>query len=337
MNSLYKLPLHGIACEPFCDREKFDVIQSINISFKTLDNNTFNKQSDEQPHWVIEDEGKRYKTKISLAIQDQNSNNSNVVNNPKYLLKIDCQGKGLFKIDKNNIEICWNEKGTDSAHYFQTLGLALWLELNNILCIHANALAYKNKAIAFVAPSRTGKTTLTAELCKSEFSVMTDDMMALHKQNNEYVVYPSWPVARMWPETLTIIGNEYNKNELNKVHEKFDKKVVVINKKNGFDFCDIPKKLKTIYILNRVEENIDQCNTHSNICNITRLSSAEAVILLIQNSILGSAYKALSIEQSRFLKLAELIENVKVKKITYLSGKQHLSKIKQMLINDLHG
>ena len=329
MNPLYKLPLHGIACEPFCDRENANVEQSININFKTLNSKTFDESNNILPHWTIEDAGERYKTKVSLTIQNKS------VNNPTYLLKVDCQGRGLFKIDKKNIDVCWDEIGTDSAHYFQTVGLALWLELNNILCIHANALAYKNKAIAFVAPSRTGKTTLTAELCKSEFAVMTDDMMALHQKNNDYVVYPSWPVARMWPETLTIIGNQHNKNELNKVHERFDKKIVTVNKESGFAFCNEPKKLNTIYILNRVEKN-NKTNTPLNVCNITTLSSAEAVILLIQNSILGSAYKALSIEQIRFLKLAELVKNVRVKKITYLSGKEYLNEIKQALINDLN-
>lgn len=333
MNLLYKIPLHGIACEPFCDRKNHSIVQHINISFSALNLNTFDQTSIEnkKANWVMEDNGERYKSTVSLYIQDQKANN------PKYILKVDCQGKGLFKIDKNNIDISWYNKGTDSAHYFQTIGLALWLELNNVLCIHANALAYKNQAIAFVAPSRTGKTTLTAELCKKEFSVMTDDMMALHQQNNEYVVYPSWPIARMWPETLEIINNK-NTNELEKVHQDFAKKIININENSEYNFCEQPKKLKTIYILNRVEDttnNSENNNKISTVCNITTLSSAEAVILLIQNSILGSAYKALSLEQQRFIKLTQLVKNVSIKKITYLSGKQYLNTVQEIIINDL--
>lgn len=333
MNLLYKIPLHGIACEPFCDRKNHSIVQHINISFSAFNINTFDQPSIENKtaNWVMEDNGERYKSTVSLYIQDQKANN------PKYILKVDCQGKGLFKIDKNNIDVSWYNKGTDSAHYFQTIGMALWLEINNVLCIHANALAYKNQAIAFVAPSRTGKTTLTAELCKKEFSVMTDDMMALHQQNNEYVVYPSWPIARMWPETLEIINNK-NTNELEKVHQDFAKKIININENSGFNFCEQPKKLKTIYILNRVEDttnNSENNNKISTVCNITTLSSAEAVILLIQNSILGSAYKALSLEQKRFIKLTQLVKNVSIKKITYLSGKQYLNTVQEIIINDL--
>lgn len=332
MNLLYKIPLHGIACEPFCDRKNHSIVQHINISFSALNLNTFDQPSIEnkKANWVMEDNGERYKSTVSLYIQDQKANN------PKYILKVDCQGKGLFKIDKNNIDISWYNKGTDSAHYFQTIGLALWLELNNVLCIHANAVAYKNQAIAFVAPSRTGKTTLTAELCKKEFSVMTDDMMALHQQHNEYTIYPSWPVARMWPETLEIINNK-NSKELEKVHQDFAKKIININEHSGFNFCEQPKKLKTIYILNRVEDttNNSENNKISTVCNITTLSSAEAVILLIQNSILGSAYKTLSLEQQRFIKLTQLVKNVSIKKITYLSGKQYLNTVQEIIINDL--
>ncbi|XPF95069.1 hypothetical protein ACM9HF_03400 [Colwellia sp. RE-S-Sl-9] len=334
MNLLYKIPLHGIACEPFCDRKNHSIAQHININFSAFNINTFDQTriENKEANWVMEDNGERYKSTVSLYIQDQKANN------PKYILKVDCQGKGLFKIDKNNIDISWYNKGTDSAHYFQTVGMALWLEINNVLCIHANALAYKDHAIAFVAPSRTGKTTLTAELCKKEFSVMTDDMMALHQQNNEYVVYPSWPIARMWPETLEIINNKKNTNELEKVHQDFAKKIISINENSGFNFCEQPKKLKTIYILNRVEgttNTSENNNKISTVCNITTLSSAEAVILLIQNSILGSAYKALSLEQQRFIKLTQLVKNVSIKKITYLSGKQYLNTVQEIIINDL--
>ncbi|WP_077342119.1 hypothetical protein [Pseudocolwellia agarivorans] len=329
MNPLYKIPLHGVACEPFCDHKNHKVEQHITIRFTALNLNTFNQEciENKEANWVMEDNGERYQSTVSLYIQDQKANN------PKYILKVDCQGKGLFKIDKNNIEVSWHNQGTDSAHYFQTIGMALWLEINNVLCIHANALAYKDQVIAFVAPSRTGKTTLTAELCKNEFSVMTDDMMALHQQDKEYTIYPSWPVARMWPETLEIINNK-NTNELEKVHQDFAKKIVKINKNSGFNFCEQPKKLKTIYILNRVE-NTENNNKISTVCNITTLSSAEAVILLIQNSILGSAYKALSLEQQRFIKLTQLVKNVSIKKITYLSGKQYLNTVQEIIINDL--
>ncbi|WP_426357597.1 hypothetical protein ACPUVO_14200 [Pseudocolwellia sp. HL-MZ19] len=333
MNLLYKIPLHGIACEPFCDLKNHKIKHNINVNFSALNLNTFNQQTvqDKAPDWIMEDKGERYQSIVSLTI---NQNKQELLASPQYVLKIDCQGKGLFTISKNNIDVRWHDQGTDSAHYFQTIGLALWLELNNILCIHANALAYKEHAFAFVAPSRTGKTTLTAELCKSEFAVMTDDMMALHQENNDYMIYPSWPVARMWPETLEIIDNQ-NNNDLVKVHESFAKKIINLNKNSGFDFCNQPKKLKTIYILNRIEESVENNDKNSNVCNITTLPAAEAVILLIQNSILGSAYKALLLEQKRFFKLTELVGNVKVKKITYLSGKQYLPNVKQVIINDL--
>ena len=339
MNPLYSTPLHGVACEPFCDHKNHKIKQHVNISFNKLDLNNFNKPSQQtnKPNWVLEDNGERYRSLVSLTIKNQKTKSAIKNDLTQYLLKIDCQGKGVFNINKTNIDISWHNKGTDSAHYFQTIGLALWLEINNVLCIHANALAYQDQAVAFVAPSRTGKTTLTAELCKKDFSLMTDDMMALHKQDNGYLIYPSWPVARMWPETLDLIESKSNPEELSKVHELFAKKTININENSGFNFCSEPKKLKTIYILNRIEANTEANNNEdSTVCNITPLSSAQAVIILIQNSILGSAYQALNIEQQRFIKLTECVKNVKVKKITYVSGKQHLKKIKERIIKDLN-
>lgn len=376
MNSLYKLPLHGVACAPFCDAKRHNTLHKLNLSFEPLLKSPFNNDLNNNANWVMSDQGERYKTEVSLFINklsessevtnscevtnSENSLSKNSLLQKQYILQIDCQGKGQFHITNNTVKVYWDEQGTDSAHYFQTIGLALWLELNKVLCIHANALAYKGDAIALVAPSRTGKTTLTAELCKADFELMTDDMMALHHIDNQYMVYPSWPEARMWPETLELIQSKNSNSKditLTKVHEQFEKRTVKINKNNGFGFCETPKPLKTIYLLNRVntkeelqrdidkstanqceltERKVQQTNTDSNVCNITTLTSAHAVILLLQNSILGSAYSVLDLEVDRVKSLTKLIKNVSFKKITYVSGKQNLVCVKCELIKGLN-
>jgi len=368
MNPLYKMPLHGVACEPICDPKQHNIVTSVKISFSSLNSNALKNVETDNPIWVMSDQGARYQTEVSLYHAKPAINNSTDTeeqsSNNCHILQVNCQGKGQFHISNNAIDIHWHKTGTDSAHYFQTIGLALWLELNNILCIHANALAYKNTAIALMAPSRMGKTTLTAHLAANGFNMMTDDMIAIHQTpltNNkplvksEYIVYPSWPVARVWPETLAHMqtGNsEFNK--LDKVHEQFDKQTIKFSSENSttssnessninnneLSFSTAPKPLKTVYLLNRLENihHIQKSDNPNNeeCCKITTLSSARAVILLLQNSILGSAYSALNIEQQRMEALSALVANIRFKEITYHSGMDNLANVEKEIVKDIH-
>jgi predicted ATPase len=336
MNPLFSLPLHGIACNPFCVKNSAEAPFNIQLEFNQID-----LEQSEKPQWSLIDQGERYQSEVLLFKGSPNKEEkkehkkSTINQNDTYYLSVNCQGNGLFKINNNNITVDWQANGTNEAHYFQTLAAALYLELNDILCLHANALAFKDNAVAFVAPSRTGKTTLTTFLSQHGFSMMTDDMMALHynEKTTEYIIYPSWPVARMWPDSFAeLVGNQDIKSE--KVHANFAKRLVSIdNRKNNIvDFCNEPKKLKVIYLLKRHDNLIGQ---NEGFCKITDIPASEALILLLQNSILGSAYKALGKEQTRVILLAKLLNKIQFKQISFSSGKDNLRYVCEKIKEDL--
>lgn len=333
MNPLFKLPLHGVFCVPFCGANKQELPLEI-----TLDFSRFTLDETLKPIWSMIDEGERYHSEVSLykaasnePCLDSDGFAANKSIDDSYYLNINCQGTGSFKVSKTNITIDWQAQGTGADHYFQTLAVALNLELNNVLCIHANALAYQDKAIAIVAPSRTGKTTLTAALSQSGFALMTDDMVALHEGEQGYEIYPSWPVARMWPDALNDIQLGSSEQH-QKVHEKFDKRIVNLEKATGLTFCNEPKKLHVIYLLNRLPKK-QKCNTP--LCEIVPIATAQAIIILLQNSILGSCYRKLNLEESRVKGLSKLLENISFKQINYLSGKEHLNEVGKLIKRDL--
>ena len=137
MNPLFCEPIHGIACAPYCDPQTAQLPYQLNV-----ENGSIALGAALKPIWSMQDEGQRYTTQVALYQPESET----------LLLKVDCQGKGVFRFKANTLTIDWQDEGTDAAHYFQTLGVALWLELNNVLCIHANALAYGDAAIALVAP-----------------------------------------------------------------------------------------------------------------------------------------------------------------------------------------
>jgi len=275
-----------------------------------------------EPLWLKDDCGERYHSRLSLHETHLG-----------LLLKVDCEGKGAFESTPDGIGICWQAGGTGPAHYFQTLGLSLWLEQRGTPCIHANALAAGEVAIGLIAPSRTGKTTLTAALLECGLQLMTDDMLALHRSAGQWRVYPGWPQFRMWPDSAQRYAGD-DLEVLAKVHDRFDKRVVEVETGEGSGFCSHSRPLDQLFLLERREAGNGEQGEDEEVA-IEDLAPGEALIHLLQNGILGDAYQALGIERSRLGTLAELLNAVPLKKISYPSGLQHLRRVCERIEREL--
>ncbi|MBL4782715.1 MAG: hypothetical protein JKX92_10785 [Porticoccaceae bacterium] len=268
--------------------------------------------------WVKEDVGERYKSLLSLT----RTSNS-------LLLQVDCEGKGVFEYTPEGIGIYWEPGGTGPEHYFQALGMSLWLELQGVLCIHANTLAVGDFAIGMIAPSRAGKTTLTAALLQRGMQLMTDDMLALHPSSGEWKVYPGWPQLRMWPDS----AEEFSANGLKiqeRVHGRFEKRVVDVAIENSF--CKQSRPLEHLFLLEMrdVEKGMAPGEVE-----FTDVLPSEAMIHLLQNSILGDAYQPLGIELVRLQTLAELLDQVPLKKLSYPRGMENLPWVCEQIKKEL--
>ncbi|WP_339726247.1 hypothetical protein [uncultured Paraglaciecola sp.] len=309
LKDFYSMPLHGVACGVLGSKKSLPY--NLSLNFDSIIESTLGDKI-----WSLVDQGERYRTELNLFRSATSSS-----------LQVNCEGQGVFKFTGNQLTIDWQALGTGSSHYFQTVGLAVWLEMSQVLCIHGNALEYNGQAIGLVAPSGTGKSTLSAKLCDSGFSWMTDDMMALHPENNgeQFRVYPSWPIARMWPDS---VQTELNVNHelLSKVHDGFSKRVIKLE--GNLSAGDTSQILTTIYVLNRVTDTQKSCE-------IKTVKGSRALILLLQNSILGDAYRALGVEQSRMATLSKLLEKITIKEVTYCNGSHNLNIVRNYILEDL--
>jgi hypothetical protein len=150
--------------------------------------------------WQLVDEGERYQSLITLTHKAE-----------RWQLAVQCEGQGVFELNQNSLTIDWQPGGTGPAHYLQTMGISLFLELNGHLCLHANTLVKNQQAHLFLAPSRTGKSTLTAILTTLGYALTTDDMAALYQteqQPTQYQVYPSWAKVRLWPDSAELLKSQ---------------------------------------------------------------------------------------------------------------------------------
>lgn len=326
MNYLSK-PLHGVRLTPWSSE-----LSSTRSKYRVgLTHSTFSVPTT-QPIWRLVDAGKRYKTEINLHT-DAND----------LILHIDCEGQGQFKLNEDNIEINWTNHGTSFEHYLQTMGMALWLDtFKQVPCIHGNAISYGDLGFGLVAPSRTGKTTLTAALCQHGAELMSDDMMALHPSTDaggqqNYEVYSSWPIARMWPDAISAaLGSD--ERHFDKVHDKFSKRL--LNAQEDLQYNPDKRNVNAIYILNRIDITNDKTDEKMLVeepssCWIETVNPSKALIILIQNSMLADAYNALGIERERLTRLIEVVQRVPIKQVNYYSGINQLPLVCQTILQDL--
>ncbi|WP_269518229.1 hypothetical protein [Alteromonas sp. BMJM2] len=295
-------PLHGVVCRPWSNSTP------LRYELELTESNNFVPQG--PVIWEGRQDEKRFNTNLKLH-----------KNNNEYSLAINCQGSGVFKLNNNKFEISWRSEGTQASHYFQSMGLALWLELQGVICLHGNALTKNNRTIVLLAPSGTGKSTLSSWLMQQGYQLMSDDMVALHKteKGNGYRLFPSWPVMRLWPDSINTTLNSNEQHE--KVHANFDKKVISVQPNNE----NFKSKLLTdIIILNR--QDTPKTKNKNNI-DVRSLNGSAAVMALLKNTILGEVYRPLNIEAERLTGLAQVAQKVQISELTYPSGIQGLQAI----------
>lgn len=268
-----------------------------------------------EPVWLREQSGPRYQTRLALY-----------QHGGAWLLIVDCEGRGRILIDESEIVVDW-DGGTPADHYLRTFALAVWLEISGVTCLHANVLADNRGAIALMAPSHAGKSTLSSAFAGAGWQLLSDDMAALHRVRGEWQVYPSQTGLRLWPDIGEhLYGERYR--QMAPVHARFAKRTVPVAA--GALPDDQPVPVRRIYLLER-----DPSGDGTIRCE--PVGAAAATVALLANSMLGDAATALGIEAERLSALTTLSSAVPLVRLLYPSGFGLLASVRRAVEEDLGG
>lgn len=114
----------------------------------------------------------------------------------------------------------------------------LCLNLQGRVAIHANAVCFNGKAIAFVGPSGAGKSTLSTFCVQQGMSLLTDDVLIVDEHDR---VLPGNPRLKLFPHTGAALQL--------KVAETTDYKIFYDSQSLGSEAVLEPISLQAIYLL----------------------------------------------------------------------------------------
>ena len=196
--------------------------------------------------------------------------------------------------------------------------LCVLLRQRGLLVIHASCININNKGVAFMGGSGWGKSTLATAFHTKGYDVLTDDVMPIKIEQNQAVVFPSYPQFKLCPDAAISLGQDTNnllpvsKNSY-KVAYKLDK---------GFQQHPIP--LQKIYILDKGSEH-----------KITSLQPQETFVELVRHT---RAMKSVTEQEfvAEHLHLcSELIKNVRFSRFTRKPSLADLPKLIELVEEDL--
>ncbi|MDF1523781.1 MAG: hypothetical protein P1P87_13315 [Trueperaceae bacterium] len=201
--------------------------------------------------------------------------------------------------------------------------LTYWLELRGVPVLHAASVEVPDGAIGFVADHGAGKSTLVASFVAAGHRLLGDDVLPLERRDGRTWARPGYPQMRMWPEQARrLLGSEEG---LERVQPAVAKLFTRIGDGGFGAFCPEARPLRALYLPRR---------TDGGRVAIEPVGLGEGVTQLVRHSFLTGLVEASGLTAARFGRLASVVRQVPVRRLTYPSGFDRLAEVRAALLAD---
>ncbi|HUP42886.1 MAG TPA: hypothetical protein VM599_06715 [Thermoanaerobaculia bacterium] len=250
-------------------------------------------------------------------------------------LTVSAEGEGLFRCAPRAARIEWRPPGTGAPHYFFSYALPLWLETRGVPVLHGSAVGFGGRAVAFLGRSGVGKSVLCAELLRLGCGFLADDALALYRDEGRaegpdargaWRCAPGPPLLRLWPSGLER-RLEIAADALPKVHRSLEKRQLLLGGEGAAPPASgLP--LAAVYVLLRRPEAGGPVRT-------TAGGPRDALVRLLEHGVAAAPAAALGLARQRLELLADVVEKVPVRLLSFPSGSDSAPRIRQAILRDL--
>jgi hypothetical protein len=234
-----------------------------------------------------------------------------------------------FWLDREGSEIwtTWPENLTveDTATYLLGPVLGLLLRLRGVTCLHASAVAFGEKAVAFVGSEGAGKSTTAAALARRGHAILSDDVVALAERDGSFFVHPAYPYLCLWPESVeSLYGTA---DVLPRFSANYDKRCLSLRKQE-LRFADRALQLAAIYILG--DRRSDPAPV------VEELSQQKAFLALVANTFATNTLDS-RMRAKEFESLGRLMPQVTIRQLCAHKDPNRLPELCRRICDDLRG
>lgn len=186
--------------------------------------------------------------------------------------------------------------------------LSFWLERQGVLTLHASAVAWQGRAVAFLGSRRQGKTSLAAASLAAGFSLLTDDVLPIEVEIAQLFARPSYPQMRLWPDLAHWLYGQLGLSDswvqLPPVHRAASKRRFAVDELPGA-FAGTALPLVRVYVLGGGPQTVP----------FSELSSREALVDLLRHSFSVRLVEAAGWAADRLDRLATLASRVSFRRL----------------------
>lgn len=209
----------------------------------------------------------------------------------------------------------------DAATYLLGPVLGLLLRLRGVTCLHASAVTYANRAIAFVGSEGAGKSTTAALMAQQGCAVISDDVVALVERDGSFYVYPAYPYLCLWPDSVTMVYGPDKK--LASFSPNWDKRLLSLAG-NDLQFESRALPLGAIFVLG---ERVSEADTPF----LEQMTPREGLLALVANSYATNLLNK-DMRATEFEFLGRMIEKVPIRRLLPRENPAQIAKMGEVIL-----
>lgn len=208
-----------------------------------------------------------------------------------------------------------------SEHLYLNQVLPLALSIQGKLVFHGSAVEVADAAVAFVAESGRGKSTLAAEFACNGFRFLTDDGLVVEPRSKGYEIKPSHPSIRLWSDSEEALIAQGTTTAPS----------LPFTSKSRFlagpdiAFCNKSRSLRRVYFLG--DGNVSELTIQS-------MTGAESLVEYVRHSFLLDIKKK-PLLASHFEKVAKLANQQIHFRLDYPRKFEELESIRQAIVEHI--
>ena len=230
-----------------------------------------------------------------------------------YLLRF--PGLADFHVSAEGSRVrCWpmlNVSDPTLNHLYLNQVFPLILSRQGKLVFHASAVEFEGGAIAFVAASGRGKSTLAASFAISGYRFLSDDGLVVEPTGDGYQILPSHPSIRLWGDSGKVLLDRHAKTAPPLPFTSKTRFLAGVQ----LPHCDQPLPLRKVYFLG------EECSEG---ISFRRLSEADAFVEWVKHSFLLDVEDR-PMQGDHFDRVATLATQIRCYHLDYPRRFEHLS------------